>query len=133
MARRRGSSAPYSHSSSGSEAGSNSATTLPMQQVSQPAQAPQLGFIRHSSNTNQFSSPGNPGSMAGAMNSPSLLQFGQMSAQNSPLLYGPQSGTQYDSVPAAMENNPFSAGGAIANGTAYGFNQPVPNYAGGAW
>lgn len=69
--------------------------------------------------------------MAGAMNSPSVLQYGQISAQNTPLLYSPPAGTGYNTMP--MQQQPFAVGGVVPNGAAYNFNQPLQNYAGSAW
>lgn len=112
-------------------AGSNKASRLSAQQVSQSAQSAHVDFVPQVATTNHFTSSENTGSMAAPMNSPSVLQYGQISAQNAALLYSPQAGTDFDIIP--IQQQPFAAGGTIPNGTAYNFNQPLQNYAGSAW
>lgn len=81
--------------------------------------------------TSHFSTSEKPGNVAAQMNSPSVLQYGQMSAENAPLLYSSQAGAGYNSVP--MQQQSFAAGGGITNGPAFNFNQPLQNYAESAW
>ena len=131
MTFRRSSSARCSRSSSSSVAGSSKASRLPSQQVSQPVQSAHVDFVPQVATVNHFSGSENTGSMAAPMNSPSVLQYGQISAQNAALLYSPQAGTGYNTMP--MQQQHFAAGGAIPNGTAYNFNQPLQNYAESAW
>lgn len=130
MTFRRESSARNSRSSSSSVAGSNKASRVPSQQVSQPVKVAREDFVPQLAAVNNFSGKENTDSMA-SMNSPSVLQYGQMSSQNTPLLYSPPAGTEYNTIP--MQQQAFAVGGAISNGAAYNFNQPLQTYAGSAW
>lgn len=112
-------------------AGSNKASRLPSQQAAQPVQAAHEDFAPELATVKHFSGQENTGNMAAPMNSPSVLQYGQMSSQNTHLLYSPPAGTGYNTMP--MQQQPFAVGGAIPNGAAYNFNQPLQNFAGSAW
>lgn len=111
-------------------AGSNKASRLSSQQASQPVHAAREEFVPKLETVNHFSGQENTGSMTAPMNSPSVLQYGQMSAQDSPLLYSPPAGTGYNTM---TMQQPFAVGGAIPNAAAYNFNQPLQNFAGSAW
>lgn len=112
-------------------AGSNKASRLSSQQTSQPVQAAREDFVPKLETINRFSGQENTGSMAAPMNSPSVLQYGQMSAEDNPLMYSPPAGTGYNTMP--MQQQPFVVGDAITSGAAYNFNQPLQNFAGSAW
>ena len=131
MTFRRGSSARCSRSSSSSVAGSNKASRRPSKQVSQPVQATPENFVPQRGTANHLSGTEKPDSMAAPMNPPSILQYGNISAESAPLLYSPQAGTGYNTM--TLEQQSFAAGGAILNGTAYNFNQPLQSYAESAW
>lgn len=131
MTLRRESSARNSRSSSSSVAGSNKASRRPSQMVSQSVQTSQEDFIPKLATANHFSGQENAGSMAAPMNSPTVMQYGQMSEEDHSLLYSPPAGTGYNTMP--MQQQPFAVGGAITNGAAYNFNQPLQNFAGSAW
>lgn len=94
-------------------------------------QTPRVDFVPQMATTSHFSSSEKPDNVAAQMNSPSVLQYGQMSAENASLLYSPQADTGYNSMP--MQQQSFAAGGAITNGPAFNFNQPLQNYAESAW
>lgn len=111
-------------------AGSNKASRVPSQHVSQPVKVAREDFVPQLAAVNDFSGKENTGSMT-SMNSPSVLQYGQMSSQNTPLLYSPPAGTEYNTI--SMQQQPFAVGGAIPNAAAYNFNQPLQTYAGSAW
>lgn len=128
---RRESSARNSRSSSSSVAGSNKASRLPSQQASQSVQAAHEDFVPELATVKHFPGQENTGNMAAPMNSPSVLQYGQMSSENTHLLYSPPAGTGYNTM--SMQQQPFAVGGAIPNGAAYNFNQPLQNFAGSAW
>lgn len=112
-------------------AGSNKASRFPSQQDSQPVQAAHEDFVPELATVKHFPGQENTGSMTAPMNSPSVLQYGQMSSQDTHLLYSPPTGTGYNAM--SMQQQPFAVGGAIPNGTAYNFNQPLQNFAGSAW
>lgn len=131
MTFRRGSSVRGSRSSSSSVAGSNKASRLPSKRVAQPIQATPGNFVPQGGTANHISGTEKPDSMAASMNSPSILQYGQLPAENASLLYSPESGTGYNTMP--LQQQSFAAGGAILNGTAFNFNQPLQNYAESAW
>lgn len=111
--------------------GSNKASRLPSKQVSQSVQTPRVDFVPQLATANHFSSSEKPDNVAAPMSTPSVLQYGQMSAENASLLYSPQAGTGYNSIP--MQQQSFAAGGTIPNGPAFNFNQPLQNYAESAW
>jgi hypothetical protein len=67
--------------------------------------------------------------MAAPIHSPSILQYGQLPTENASLLYSPEPGTGYNTIPLQS----FAAGGAILNGTGFNFNQPLQTYAESAW
>lgn len=112
-------------------AGSNKTSLVPPKKASQSVHATRVDFSPRGADTNHVSGAKKPDSMAAPMSSPSILQYGQMSAENASLLYSPQDGTGYNSMPVQQQS--FAAGGAILNGTTYNFNQPLQTYAESAW